>query len=74
MTKNLNELYFIRLSDNKESFVHIENTFKFMEANYVVKHSKIGACIWEKEKAEMFIKEAGADNLEMVKASELLLD
>lgn len=70
-SKNLNQLYFIRLSDNKKSFVHLQNPYK-PASDYILKEGVKGACLWEKENAENFIKESGANNLETVKASELL--
>lgn len=71
MTKNLNELYFIRLSDNKENFVHVKVPF-VQCPDYIVKKGLKGACMFDKKNAELFIEISESYNLEMVKASELL--
>lgn len=63
--------YFIRLTDNKNYFIHFENeTSKKLE--YVVKEGNIGAAIWKETEGNNFIKESGANNLEMVKVTEIL--
>ena len=60
------DAYFIRLTDNKEYFIHIN------EDGYIVKLGMIGACIWHEKEGKKFIKESRANNLELVKVQEIL--
>lgn len=79
--KGLNSIsadsYFIRLKDNKETFLHFEGDNPDNpkeEVVYRLKQGTVGAGIWHKKEAEALIQMSGANNLEMVKASEIIKD
>ncbi|MDX2248241.1 MAG: hypothetical protein SF052_15770 [Bacteroidia bacterium] len=63
--------YFIRLSDNKKYYIHPGKTIGD-ETEYLVKEGAVGAAIWRKAQAEEFINFTRANNLELVKVSDLL--
>ena len=75
ITKGLNSIskdsYFIRLIDDKEYYMHLEED---NDDNYVynVKKGTVGACGWHKKEGEEFIKMSGRTNLELVKVLEIL--
>jgi len=69
--------YFIRLKDNKENYIHFGGdnpSNPKEEVAYVVKKGLIGACGFHKVQGENFIKMSGADNLELVKMSDVVKD
>ncbi len=75
LTKGLNSLpldtYFIRLTDNKEFYIHLD---EHNADNYVYKVKKglEGACGWSKVNGEKFINDSGKGNMELVKVLEVL--
>lgn len=71
MNMNLNELYFIRLTDNKNGFVHVEVPF-IENPNYIIKEGIKGAVMFDETNAKLFIEISDVKNIEMVKASEQL--
>jgi hypothetical protein len=70
-----NDSYFIRLKDNKNTFIHFEgnnpNDPK-EDAVYRAKEGIKGACIFHKKQGEGFIKHSGASNLELVRVKSLI--
>ena len=75
ITKGMNSLpldsYFIRLSNDKDQYIHLEED---NDDNYVykVKKGTTGACGWHKKEGEEFIKMSGYPNLELVKVLSIL--
>lgn len=75
ITKGLDSIsddsYFIRLKDDIESYLHLEEDNK---DNYVykVKKGTIGACGWHKKEGERFINESGRTNLELVNMKDVI--
>lgn len=72
-----NDAYFIRLKDDKNSFVHPDPSKDTEEeAVYVVSEGCIGAAVFHKKQAENFIfhsfVEDKVGNLEMVSAKEVI--
>jgi hypothetical protein len=63
--------YFIRLKDNKDTYVHYESQDS-KNMTYRLKEGLNGAAGWHKKEGENFILESGADNLELVKISDIL--
>ncbi len=63
--------YFIRLKDNKEYFMHLDEDNK-EDYVYAVKLGTVGAAIFHKEQGEGFIKSSGYTNLELVKVLEIV--
>ncbi len=63
--------YFIRLTDKKNFYMHLEED---NNDNYVykVKEGTVGACGWHKKEGEEFIRMHGYTNLELVKMLEIL--
>jgi len=68
------ELYFIRLKDNANGYIHFEgdNPKNNDEVVYCVKEGNVGACIWKEKQGKAFIKQTQAGNLEMVKVREVV--
>lgn len=62
---------FIRLSNKQGYYLHVEKLNE-KQARYVVKLGTVGAAIWRKESAELFIKESEYNNLEAVKVIDIL--
>lgn len=65
------DAYFIRLKDNKETYVHYESQDSESKT-YRLKEGLKGAAGWHKKVGEIFIKESKDDNLELVKVSDIL--
>lgn len=68
------DAYFIRLKNDKESYVHYESEDRQKgTATYRVKKGLgKGVAGWHKKEGENFISESNADNLELVKVSDIL--
>ncbi len=67
--------YFIRLKDNKDWFIHFEGDNPEnpkQEVIYRVKEGAKGAGVFHKEQGSNFIIMEGADNLELVKVTDVL--
>lgn len=66
-----NDAYFIRLKDDKDTYVHYESQDS-KNMTYRLKKGLKGAAGWHKKEGENFILESKADNLELVKCIEVL--
>jgi hypothetical protein len=70
--------YFIKLTDQEDVYVHPVNVYAPVleegksEDTFLIKEGVQGAGIWSKSNAELFIKESGADNLEIVSVRSVL--
>jgi len=73
-TLNLDDSYFIRLTDQEDVYVHPVGELSKSEEEdaFLIKEGVKGAGTWSKSNAERFIKESGADNLEMVSVKSVL--
>ncbi len=63
--------YFIRLKQDKDQYVHLEAEDKEKYV-YRIKKGTVGACGWHKKEGEEWIASTKANNLELVKMSEIL--
>ena len=71
-----NDSYFIRLKDNRKSYMHCEGVGENPDDDgqvvWRLKEELKGAAIWHKKEAIEFIKHSGAGNLEIVKVKNVL--
>lgn len=63
--------YFIRLTNKKEFFIHLEREDD-KECVYIIREGVAGACIWSKKDGEGFINKCNGSNLELVKVTKIL--
>ena len=66
-----NDCYFIRLTDNKDYYIHLKSEDN-KNYEYVVEKGINGACGWHKKEGEEWIKTTGANNLELIEAIKVL--
>lgn len=65
--------YFLRLKDKPDHFIHPDPSLETKdEVGYRVVQGEKGAAIFHKKQADNFIKESGANNLEMVRVKDIL--
>lgn len=69
------DMYFVRLTDDKECFLHILNATTD-QYDVMAKRTYHGAAVYSKADGEIFIQDlknqTGADNLELVQVMEIL--
>lgn len=72
-TPKLQDAYFVRLSDNKDFFIHPDPSLETKkQEGFKVVEGYIGACVWPKHAALNFITQTKKGNLEIVRFNDVV--